>query len=288
MSANKAGRTPRRPLVGADRLRDLIDSRTPLTILDVRWSLLGPSDRQAYEAGHLPGARFVRLDTELAAPPLPDGSGGRHPLPDPDRFAAAMRAHGVRRHVPVVVYDQRDATSAARAWWLLRHHGHDDVRVLDGGLDGWTAAGGPVVQATPTPLAGDFTASQGRTPVVDAAGAAAMAAQGLLLDARAAERYDGTHEPVDPVAGHVPGAVSAPTLSNVDADGRFLPADKLRERFAAVGARNGARVGVYCGSGVTATHEILALDVVGIDAALYAGSWSDWVSDPARPVRTVV
>jgi thiosulfate/3-mercaptopyruvate sulfurtransferase len=278
---------PRRPLIGVAALRELMDSAGPLTVLDVRWFLLGPPGREGYEAGHLPGARFVDLDTELAGRAHPGGGGGRHPLPDPDRFAAAMRAHGVRRHVPVIVYDQRDGTSAARAWWLLRHHGHDDVRVLDGGFDAWASAGGPVVDATPTPVAGDFVAVAGRAPVVDAAGAAALAAEGLLLDARAAERYAGTNEPVDPVAGHVPGAVSAPTFANVDADGRFLPADALRERFAALGARNGARVGVYCGSGVTATHEVLALALVGIDAALYAGSWSDWVSDPARPVMTV-
>ena len=287
MNLDGARGTPQRPLIGVARLRELVDTASPPTMLDVRWSLHGPPGRQAYEAGHLPGARFVELDTELAAPPAPGGSGGRHPLPDPDHFAAAMRAHGVRRHVPVVVYDQHDGTSAARAWWLLRHHGHDDVRVLDGGIDAWTAAGGPVVQATTTPSAGDFVAVRGRTPVVDAAGAAALAEAGLLLDARAAERYAGIDEPIDPVAGHVPGAVSAPTSANVDADGRFLPADRLRERFAALGARDGAPVGVYCGSGVTAAHEVLALAVAGIDAALYAGSWSDWVSDPDRPVRTI-
>jgi thiosulfate/3-mercaptopyruvate sulfurtransferase len=287
MRTNGARVTQRRPLIGVAALRELIDSAAPLTVLDVRWSLLGPPGREGYKAGHLPGARFVDLDTELAGRAQPGGEGGRHPLPDPDRFAAAMRAHGVRRHVPVIVYDQRDGTSAARAWWLLRHHGHDDVRVLDGGFDAWTASGGPVGDATPTPVAGDFVAIAGRAPVVDAAGAAALAVEGLLLDARAAERYAGTNEPVDPVAGHVPGAVSAPTFANVDDDGRFLPADALRERFAALGARDGAWVGVYCGSGVTATHEVLALALVGIDAALYAGSWSDWVSDPARPVMTV-
>lgn len=281
-----AARTSPRPLICAARLRELIDSAAPLTLLDVRWSLQGPPAREAYLAGHLPGAQFVDLDTELAAAPLRGGSGGRHPLPNPDRFAAAMRAHGVRRHAPVVVYDFRDGMSAARAWWLLRHHGHDDVRVLDGGFDAWTAAGGAVVQASPPPAAGDFVASAGRSAVLDADGAAALAEDGVLLDARTAERYAGTCEPVDAVAGHVPGAVSAPTADNAGADGRFRPEDVLRERFSGLGARNRTRVGVYCGSGVTAAHEVLALALVGIDAALYAGSWSDWISDPARPVAT--
>jgi thiosulfate/3-mercaptopyruvate sulfurtransferase len=278
--------TPGPPLIGADRLCELVSSPEPPIVLDVRWSLSGPDGRRAYEAGHVPGASFVDLETELAAPPRPDRRGGRHPLPDPDAFAAAMRSHGVSRHVPVVVYDQRDGTSAARAWWLLQHHGHADARVLDGGFDAWTAAGGPVVTEPTLPSRGDFVTSPGQARVLDAADAARLVEHGLLLDARAHERYAGASEPVDAVAGHVPGAVSAPTLDNLHADGRFRSPDDLRRRFEGLGVRTGDEVGVYCGSGVTAAHEVLALRLIGVDAALYVGSWSDWVSDPSRPVTT--
>jgi thiosulfate/3-mercaptopyruvate sulfurtransferase len=226
---------------------------------------------------------FVDLEADLASPP---GAGGRHPLPDPAAFQAAMRRAGVRRRSPVVVYDAADATSAARAWWLLRYFGHDDVRVLDGGFRAWTEAGLPVVTDVPAPEPGDFVARPGGMPLLDADAAAALATDGVLLDARAAERYRGEVEPIDPVAGHVPGAVSAPTSGNVDASGRFLPAASLRERFAALGAGGSRPVGAYCGSGVTAAQVVLALEVAGVPAALYAGSWSDWITDPARPVAT--
>jgi thiosulfate/3-mercaptopyruvate sulfurtransferase len=285
MDASEA-RRPGHPLIEVGRLRELVEEAVPLTLLDVRWSLQGPPGREAYRAGHLPGAHFVDMEDELAAPRRPDGRGGRHPLPEPDRFAAAMRSHGVRRLRPVVVYDQRDGTAAARAWWLLRHHGHDDVRVLDGGFEAWLSAGGPVVTEDPVLAPGDFVARDGRLPVLTADDAADLAAAGVLLDARAAERYAGRTEPIDPVAGHVPGAVSAPTVDNVRPDGRFRPVAELQERFAALGVGDGARVGVYCGSGVTAAHEILALQAAGVDAALYPGSWSDWISDPAREVAT--
>lgn len=278
---------PSIPLIGAAGLRELVEGPEPPTVLDVRWSLQGPSGRSAFEAGHVPGARFVDLDGELAAPQRSDGRGGRHPLPDADAFAAAMRSHGVSRHQPVVVYDQRDATAAARAWWLLRHHGHPDVRVLDGGLDAWVAAGGAVVTGAHRQAGtGDFVASPGVMHVLDAAEAARLPEVGLLLDARSAERYAGRHEPVDRLAGHVPGAVSAPTTDNLQPDGRFRSPEELRRRFTALGVTEATDVGVYCGSGVTAAHEVLALSLLDVDAALYAGSWSDWISDPARPVAT--
>jgi thiosulfate/3-mercaptopyruvate sulfurtransferase len=188
----------------------------------------------------------------------------------------------------VVVYDEADATSAARAWWLLRYFGHRDCRVLDGGFRAWAAAGGQVATGDRPALGGgDFTAKPGQLPVLDADAAAGLARRGALLDARARERYRGEREPVDPVAGHIPGALSAPTTANVGPDGRFLPAAALRARFATLSAAAGAgMVGAYCGSGVTAAHEVLALELAGIPASLYVGSWSNWVADPARPVAT--
>jgi thiosulfate/3-mercaptopyruvate sulfurtransferase len=254
----------------------------PPALLDVRWRLGGPPAASVYAEGHLPGAAFVDLDRDLAAPP---GAGGRHPLPATEVFEAAMRRCGVRDGHPVVVYDDADATSAARAWWLLRYHGHDSVYVLDGGLRAWVAAGQSLTPVVPDVESGDFTARPGALPVLDAEGAAALARDGVLLDARAAERYRGEVEPIDPVAGHVPGAVSAPTSGNVGPDGRLLPASVLRERFAALGADGSRPVGAYCGSGVTASQLVLALDVAGVPAALYAGSWSEWVADPSRPVE---
>jgi thiosulfate/3-mercaptopyruvate sulfurtransferase len=262
-------------------------SGAPPVLLDVRWRLGGPPGIDSYRAGHLPGAVFVDLDTDLAGPP---GSGGRHPLPAAADFEAAMRRAGVSSGYPVVVYDDGDSTIAARAWWTLRYFGHDQVRVLDGGLRAWAAAGQPVTVDEPPVTAGDFTAAPGQLPVLDAAGAAALARSGVLLDARAGERYRGEIEPVDPAAGHIPGALSAPTTANVGPDGRFLPPDELRRRFEGLGVTTGQpialEVGAYCGSGVTAAHEVLALDLAGIPASLYVGSWSGWTTDPSRPVAT--
>ncbi|GAA2711581.1 MULTISPECIES: sulfurtransferase [Streptomyces] len=255
----------------------------PPTLLDIRYQLGGPNGRPEYEAGHLPGAVYVDLDAELAAPPGPKG---RHPLPDVEQFGAAMRRAGVRADRPVVVYDGGTGWAAARAWWLLRWAGHPSVRVLDGGLAAWRAEDRPLESGVPEVAEGDFVPAPGALPLLDADGAAALARRGLLLDARAAERYRGEVEPIDPVAGHIPGAVSAPTTENVTEQGLLRPAAELAERFARLGAKDGVEVGVYCGSGVSAAHELLALAVVGIDAALYAGSWSEWVADPARPVAT--
>jgi thiosulfate/3-mercaptopyruvate sulfurtransferase len=277
-----------RLLVEAGTLAAELDGDTPPVLLDVRWRLGGPPGIESYRAGHLPGASYVDLDTDLAGPP---GSGGRHPLPAPDSFQAAMRRAGVRARYPVVVYDDGDATVSARAWWTLRYFGHDRVRVLDGGFRAWAAAGLPVTADEPGVTAGDFAADPGHLPVLDATAAADLARAGVLLDARAGERYRGETEPVDPVAGHIPGAVSAPTAGHVAADGRFLSREQLRQRFADLGVRGDPpeatpRVGAYCGSGVTAAHEVLALELAGIPAALYVGSWSGWTADPSRPVAT--
>lgn len=258
-------------------------SPAPL-LLDVRWRLGGPAGRAAYRNGHIPCAVFVDLDRDLAAPP---GAGGRHPLPAAPVFQEAMRRAGVRNGYPVVVYDGADSTAAARAWWLLRYYGHTSVRVLDGGYRAWQEEGHPVETGEPGPRAeGDFTASAGHLDLLDAGGAAKLARDGLLLDARTGERYRGESEPVDPVAGHIPGAVSAPTAENLNRNGTFRRPADLGRRFAALGAGGGTAVGVYCGSGVTAAHEVLALTIAGVPAALYVGSWSEWITDPARPVAT--
>ncbi|MFF0742297.1 sulfurtransferase [Streptomyces sp. NPDC004111] len=268
------------PIISAaDLLSESAGPRPPV-LLDVRWQLGGPNLRPEYEAGHLPGAVFVDLDAELAGPP---GAGGRHPLPDPEEFGAVMRRAGVSAGTPVVVYDGGLGWAAARAWWLLRRTGHRDVRVLDGGLAAWE---GPLTTEPSAPAEGDFRPVEGGAGLLDADGAADLARKGLLLDARAAERYRGDVEPIDRVGGHIPGAVSAPTSENVGADGLFRPAAELAERFGALGAAEATAVGVYCGSGVSGAHQVLALEIAGVPAALYAGSWSEWSSDESRPVAT--
>jgi thiosulfate/3-mercaptopyruvate sulfurtransferase len=273
------------PLTNVGALARALAGPAALVLLDIRWRLGGPPGIDSYRAGHLPHSVFVDLEADLAARP---GPAGRHPLPEAGRFEAAMRRAGVSDDGSVVVYDEADATAAARAWWLLCYFGHRDCRVLDGGFRAWAAAGGQVATGNgPGPASGDFTARPGQMPVLDADAAASLAREGALLDARARERYLGEKEPVDPVAGHIPGALSAPTTANMGTDGRFLPGAGLRARFAALGAAAGAaKVGVYCGSGVTAAHEVLALQLAGIPASLYVGSWSNWVADPARPVAT--
>ncbi|HLI00859.1 MAG TPA: sulfurtransferase [Acidimicrobiales bacterium] len=273
------------PLIDAEDLARRLAGTRPPVVLDVRWRLGGPSTLADYEAGHVPTARWVDLDRDLAGPP---GNGrGRHPLPEASDLEATLRRLGARDGDAIVVYDDAGGTSAARAWWLLRWAGISDVRVLDGGIGAWTASGGPLVPGRAVaPAVGNVTVRPNRLPTVDANAAARLAREGVLLDARAAERYRGEVEPMDPVAGHIPGARNAPTTANVAEDGRLAAPDDLRRRFAAVGVDGTKPVAVYCGSGVTAAHEILALAVAGIDAFLYPGSWSEWVSDPARPVAT--
>ncbi|XBB68681.1 sulfurtransferase [Nocardioides sp. WV_118_6] len=297
-------------LIGADELvRELGAGRGPVTVLDVRYRTgdRAPGAGAAeFAAGHVPGAVYVDLDDALAAPPG-DGSRGRHPLPATADFEAAMRRAGVRDDRPVIVYDDWAGHAAARCWWLLRYHGHPDVRVLDGGWSAWLAAGGPTeagpAAETPAPGAdpspaeppgtatstatstATFTARPGRMPVVDVT---TVQQAGVVIDARAAERYRGEVEPIDPVAGHVPGAVNVPTSRNLDDQGRFRDPAALAATYAEVGAVPGGdvAVAVYCGSGVTAAHDVLALELAGVRAALYPGSWSEWVADPSRPVAT--
>ncbi|MFD3808499.1 sulfurtransferase [Streptomyces sp. NPDC058611] len=270
-------------ILSAAELKSELAGPRPPVLLDVRWQLGGPDQLPAYETGHLPGAVYVDLDRELAGPA---GSGGRHPLPDPEAFGAVMRRAGVSAQAPVVVYDGGQGWAAARAWWLLRWTGHPEVRVLDGGLAAWTGAGGAVTAERVTPEEGDFKPTPGAVGLLDADQAAERARAGVLLDARAGERYRGEVEPIDPVGGHVPGALSAPAAENVGPDGRFLPAAELRARFTGLGVSEGTPVGVYCGSGVSGAQQVLALEVAGIAADLYAGSWSEWSADPSRPVAT--
>ncbi|MGR0221457.1 sulfurtransferase [Agromyces sp. ZXT2-6] len=255
-------------------------------VLDVRWTLAEPDGRDAYRTGHIPGAVYVDLDGELADHAATGE--GRHPLPSEAAFTAAMRRWGLREGDTAVVVDDAGGMSAARAWWLLRHAGWADVRLLDGALAAWRDAGLPLETGDVVPEPGDATARFGAMPVVDLdeADALASAGAGVLLDARAAERYRGDVEPIDPRAGHIPGAVSAPTAGNLAPDGRFLPAEALRERFAEFGVDGRHPVAVYCGSGVNAAHEVAALAVAGIDAALYPGSFSQWSNRPERPVAT--
>jgi thiosulfate/3-mercaptopyruvate sulfurtransferase len=258
----------------------------PPAVLDVRWSLSGGADRAAYHAGHLPGAVFVDLDEAFTAPP---GPGGRHPLPDPKALESALRQAGVRAGQPVVVYEAGGGPpvgSAARAWWVLRWAGLADVRVLDGGYAAWVAVGQPVTRETPVPEPGDVTVQPGFMRTLDADGAVAVADGGVLIDARVGPRFRGETEPIDPVAGHIPGAVNQPIAGIVDDTGRYLPEDALRERFTELGVTADRPVGAYCGSGITAAQTALALTVAGFDPALYVGSWSNWIADRNREVAT--
>jgi thiosulfate/3-mercaptopyruvate sulfurtransferase len=265
----------RQPLVAATELRDQLLEPDPPTLLDVRWSLGGSGGHDAYVNGHLPHATFLDLDADLAGQP---GEGGRHPLPDPADLQAALRRAGVREGHPTVVYDAGGAPpsgAAARAWWILRWAGIEDVRVLDGGYQAWT---GETTTEVTIPAAGDVTVRPGAMPTLDAA----HVHDHPLLDARSPERYRGEVEPIDPVAGHIPGARNLPMADTVDADGRLKPVDELRELVR--GTVDGETVGTYCGSGVTAAHLALALTVAGYQPVLYVGSWSNWITDPARPV----
>jgi thiosulfate/3-mercaptopyruvate sulfurtransferase len=279
------------PLVTANELAALLDDAAsggaPVRVLDVRWSLGGPVGLPLYDAGHIPGAVYVDLDTELARHGEPYE--GRHPLPTADAFQVAARAWGLNDGETVIVYDDWNCLAAGRAWWLLRYMGAENVRVLDGALPAWTAAGHPLATGSDdlaNVAPGTITLSAGHEPVLTADDAASLAHSGVLLDARAGERYRGETEPIDPRAGHIPGAISAPTSGNLNDTGHFLDADSLRERYEALGVGVDRAVGVYCGSGITAAHDALALTVAGFRPALFPGSWSAWANQPERPVAT--
>ncbi len=272
------------PFISPLELVALIDSDKVPVLLDVRWSLARPNGYDDYAQGHLLGAVYVDLETQLSQHGAPEL--GRHPLPDAESLQQAARNWGITTNSHVVVYDAGNALAAGRAWWLLRYFGLSNVQILSGGLNAWQNAGYAVSREEPTVRAGNVELSPGHLPTLSASEAATLPEQGgILLDARAAERYRGEVEPVDPKAGHIPGALSAPTTGNVDESGEFLDVAQLRSRFYALGITSDTPVGVYCGSGVTAAHQIAAIEAAGFPTpALFPGSWSAWSNQPQRPV----
>ena len=263
-------------VIAADELRELHNVK----IFDCR-AALGDSGygHRVYAEGHIAGAVYLSLDDDLASPP---GDGGRHPLPRPDSLAMRLRELGVSDDAQVVVYDDAGGAYAARAWWCLRWLGHEAVAVLDGGLNAWT---GTLETTTPDPAPGNFSIRPALTRTVDASELQTSASARTLVDARARARFAGEEEPIDPVAGHIPGAVCLPFQENLAADGRFQDAETLKRRFADVGSAD--NVVCYCGSGVTAAHNILAMKIAGYpEPALYPGSWSEWIRDPDRAIAT--
>jgi thiosulfate/3-mercaptopyruvate sulfurtransferase len=272
-------------LISPAELARLLESDRPPIVADVRWTLGGPPAKPDFEACHIPGAVWVDLEADLSGPP---GEGGRHPLPLVAVFEQAMREIGVCEDSSVVAYDAAASQSAARLWWLLTDAGHHKVRVLNGGLAAWIAAGLPTVSGSGTsPAPGDFIAHTGRRAQVNAAEIVSKLRTPeapTLIDVRAPERYSGEKEPIDSIAGHIPGAINLPVTANLDANGRFLPPADIAARYAAVGGADGAVL--YCGSGITATQGLLALESAGLTAAIYPGSWSDWIADPTHPIAT--
>ncbi|KJQ52852.1 sulfurtransferase [Microbacterium sp. SA39] len=270
-------------LVSVSEVQALLSEGAPVRLIDVRWRLDRPNGHEDYLRGHIPGAVYVPLDTELSTHGEP--SEGRHPLPTTETLQTAARRWGVRQGDIVIAYDDAKSTAAARAWWLLRQAG-TDVRVLDGGLRAWSAAGEPLATDDVAPEPGDVILDPIGRDALSIDEAAAFPASGVLLDVRAPERYRGETEPLDPVAGHIPGARNLPTMLHLDAEGRLLDAETVRANFARVGVTAGTPVAAYCGSGVTAAHTALILSEVGIEAKVFPGSWSQWSNTPDRPVAT--
>ena len=278
-------------LIDVDSLQELL-GQPRLAVLDCRFDLMNPeAGRQAYLRAHIPGARYADLNRDLSAPVGPHT--GRHPLPLPEVFAGRLGAMGIGNDTQVVAYDEANGSIAARLWWMLRWLGHEAAAVLDGGFEAWTAHGGALQSGEADPAAAERVARH-FTPRIDAGSVVSTAEleralQGLeavLVDARAQERYAGAVEPIDPVAGHIPGAVNHPFTVNLGADGRFLPAAELKRRWEEALPRGDlTNLVAMCGSGVTACHNLLSLEVAGLRGGkLYAGSWSEWIRDPRRPV----
>jgi thiosulfate/3-mercaptopyruvate sulfurtransferase len=273
-------------LISAQELASAIDH---CVVVDCRHELLNPATGpQAYAQGHLPGARFMHQDHDLAGPK--NGRNGRHPLPDRAAMAERLRAAGLHRDQQLVAYDDHGGMYAVRLWWLARWLGHENVAVLDGGIKAWTGAGFPLDTAVPLPRPGDFAESASLVravdtrEIVDQLGTDRL----IIVDMRAPERYRGEAEPIDPVAGHVPGALNRPFQQNLRPDGRFKPAEVLRQEYEALlGGRPPSDVAFHCGSGVVACHGVIAMELAGLTgSALYPGSWSEWCADPGRPVAT--
>jgi len=278
-------------LIGAAALRDVV-GRPDIAVVDCRFDLMNPEGgRSAYLEGHIPGARYADLNRDLSAPV--SATSGRHPLPNLSDFAGTLARLRVGRATQVIAYDDSAGAFAARLWWMLRWVGHPAVAVLDGGIKAWMSAGGALQSGPEMPLP---AAPDGRHLSVQADMAAVIGTAAieqrlsdpefLLIDARAGDRYAGTVEPIDAVAGHIKGAVNQPFSANLGADGRFLPAPVLRQMWEKrLAGRSPTQVAAMCGSGVTACHNLLSLEVAGLSGAkLYAGSWSEWIRDPLRPV----
>ncbi|GAB3621103.1 sulfurtransferase [Glutamicibacter endophyticus] len=275
------------PLISAAELLQLVNAPTGnLVLLDVRW-VLGRNDNvEQYLAGHLPGAVFVDLERELSG--RTGEHTGRHPLPDPADFQAAARRWGIEDDAQVVVYDDAGALAAARCWWLLRHAGFTSVRVLDGGLEAWRQLKGPLELGPVEPTPGQVNLSWGAMPVLEHEQLEGY--PGVLIDSRATARYLGIEEPVDPVAGHIPGALNRPTTDNLNSQAHFRSSSELREAFGKLGVPQAGPeqpgAAAYCGSGVTAAHQVLAAELAGLPLALYPGSYSQYVSYSQAPVVT--
>lgn len=269
--------------ISAEELLAATAEGRDVVLLDVRLVPGGPSRRPEYEAGHLPGAHWVELSSQLAGPRSP-GS-GNNPLPDPEALQADVARWGIHEDSLVVVTGEQGSPAPARGWFVLAWAGVPDVRVLDGGNDAWVAAGGELTTEEPADGEGTFAIATGSLPTIDADEAAELARTGVLLDARGGKQYEGG--PIvagEPAQGHIPGALSAPTGGNLDSTGRLRDEAELRTRFAGYGVGAGTAVGVYCGGGVAAAHEALVLRSLGITAPVFIGSWSAWSSDATRPV----
>ncbi len=281
-------------LIDAPTLKSLLADATPVVLLDCRFDLVdADAGERAFAQGHLPGARYAHMDRDLAGPKDPAGPRaasytGRHPLPTPEAFARTVGDWGIRPGVQVVAYDAHGGTYAVRAWWMLRWLGHAAVAVLDGGMDAWSAAGGTlqpgapaaVAEASPYPLP-----AKAAMPSIDAATLEQCLGRVRVIDARTAQRWRGEAETLDPVAGHIPGSTPRFFRDNLDADGRFKSPAQLRADFAALGVSSGEGIVHQCGSGVTACHNLLAMELAGMPgSSLYPGSWSEWCADTRRPV----
>lgn len=270
-------------LTTAAELDRLIAGGTPHHILDVRYRLDQPDGLDDYREGHIPGAVYVDLDAELARHGTP--SEGRHPLPSLSTLQSAAQRWGLRQGRPVIIYDDYRSLSAARAWWLLTRSGIEDVRILDGGVTGWLAAGFSLEAGEVTPAQGDIELHDIVDDVLTVTTVGDFAETGVLLDVRAANRFRGEVEPFDPIAGHIPGAVNLPSDDYMDG-AYFRRADQLRSLFEAAGVRDGVAAAAYCGSGITAAQALFAAELAGFHLRIYPGSWSEWSNTPGAAIAT--